>query len=313
VAHGPFMELMQLQMLVAVAEERTLQKAASRVYRTPQAISTAIGKLKEEIGTPLLDRTPGRDFKLTPAGEALVNYARRLLSLRDEALATMGEIRNARSGNLRIGANQSVGEYLLPEITDAFQTRYPGIKLKLMIAYSDAVVSALKQHELDIALVASQSRDEDLRSQLLMRDRLIAIVSPRHPLAQRDLIHIQELVGEPMIILTARSELRKRVAAVFRRFRVQLNVQVETGTLESIKNMVARDMGVGIVPRMCIQREEERGELVVKTIAEFGEARSLWLVCRRTTPLAPACQAFIKVIQSELARRTQGADKANAQ
>src|ERR1700675_1363641 len=101
------MELMQLQMLVAVAEERTLQKAAARVFRTPQAISTAIGKLKEEIGTPLLDRAPGRDFRLTPAGEALVNYARRLLSLRDEALSTMGEIRNARSGNLRIGANQS--------------------------------------------------------------------------------------------------------------------------------------------------------------------------------------------------------------
>ena len=307
------MELMQLQMLVAVAEERTLQKAAARVYRTPQAISTAISKLTAEIGTPLLDRAPGRDFKLTPAGEALVDYARRLLSLRDEALAAMEEIRNARSGLLRIGANQSVGEYLLPEITDAFQTKYPGIKLKLMIGYSDAVVSALKQHELDIALVASQPRDEDLRSQLLMRDRLIAVMGPRHPLALRDQIHIQELGGESLITLTARSELRKRVAAVFNRFRVPLNVQVETGTLESIKNMVARGMGVGIVPRMCIKREEARGELVAKTIAEFGEERSLWLVCRRTTALAPACQAFIKVIQSELTRRRQGPDKANAQ
>jgi DNA-binding transcriptional LysR family regulator len=126
-------------------------------------------------------------------------------------------------------------------------------------------------------------------------------------------IHIQELGGEPLIILTARSELRERVAAVFKRFRVPLNVQVETGTLESIKNMVARDMGVGIVPRMCIKREEARGELVAKTIAEFGEERSLWLVCRRTAALAPACQAFTKVIQSELTRRTKGPDKANAQ
>jgi LysR family transcriptional regulator, low CO2-responsive transcriptional regulator len=307
------MELMQLQMLVAVAEERTLQTAAARVYRTPQAVSTAIGKLTEEIGTPLLDRGLGRDLRLTPAGDALVNYARRLLSLRDEALATMQEIRNVRSGHLRIGANQSIGEYLLPELTEAFQARYPGVKLKLMIGYSDAVVSALKRHELDIALVASQTRDEDLRAQLLMRDRLIAVVSPRHHLAGRDVIHIQELGGEPLIILTARSELRERVAAVFKRFHVPLNVQVETGTLESIKNMVARDMGVGIVPRMCIKREEARGELVAKTIAEFGEERSLWLVRRRTTALAPACQAFIKVIQSELTRRTQGPDKANAQ
>jgi DNA-binding transcriptional LysR family regulator len=76
--------------------ERTLQKAADRVYRTPQAISTAIGKLTGEIGTPLLDRSLGRDLRPTSAGEALVNYARRLLSLRDEALATMEEIRGAR-------------------------------------------------------------------------------------------------------------------------------------------------------------------------------------------------------------------------
>lgn len=85
---------MQLQMLIAVAEERSLQKAADRVYRTPQAISFAIGKLTLEVGLPLFDRSPGRRCRLTPAGEALVDYARRLLSLRDEALATMEEIRD---------------------------------------------------------------------------------------------------------------------------------------------------------------------------------------------------------------------------
>ena len=181
-----------------------------------------------------------------------------------------------------------------------------------MIGYSDAV-SALKLHELDIALVASQPRDEDLRAQLLMSDRLIAVMSPRHHLAGRDVIQIQELSGEPLIILTARSELRARVAAVFKRFHVPINVQVETDTLESIKNMVARDMGLGIVPRMCIKREEARGELVAKAIVEFGEERSLWLFCRRTAALAPACQAFIKAIQSELSRRPEEPDKADAQ
>lgn len=91
------MELMQLQMLIAVAEERTLQKAADRVYRTPQAISVAIAKLTIEVGLALFDRSPGRPFQLTPAGEALLDYARRLLSLRDEALATMEEIRHGHS------------------------------------------------------------------------------------------------------------------------------------------------------------------------------------------------------------------------
>jgi len=294
------MELMQLQMLAAVAEENTIQKAAERVHRTAPAVSIAISKLEEELGTHLVDRSLGHDFRLTLAGETLVDYARRLLLLRDEALAAIGEIRNAKRGSLRIGANQSIGEYLLPQLTKAFQKQYPGVKLKVVIGYSDAVLSALKRHELDIALVASQPRDEDLRGRLFLRDRLVAVMSPRHRLANRDMVHVQDLSTESLIVLTELSELRERVVRTFQRFEVPLNVQVETGTLESVKRMAAEDMGVGIVPRMCVREEEKSGALVVKAMEEFEEQRGLWVICRDTSALPPACQAFLKVIKSEV-------------
>jgi len=295
------MELTQLQMLVAVAEEGTLQKAAGRVYRTAPAVSIAISKLEEEMGTPLFDRSLGRDFRRTTAGEVLVDYAKRLISLRDEALAAVQEIRNVKCRQLRIGTNQSIGEYLLPQLTKIFLERYPEVKLKVVIGYSDSVLTALKHHELDLALVASQPRDNDVRGQLLMRDKLVAVVSPGHHFATRDVIRIQELGTEPLIVLTASSELRERVVETFRRSHISLNVRVETGTLESIKQMAARNMGVGIVPWMCVQKEEASGELVVKTIEEFREERTLWVVCRRQTrELSPVCQAFMKLIKSEL-------------
>lgn len=210
------MELMQLQMLVAVAEEGTLQKAAERVFRTAPAVSIAISKLEDEMGTPLFDRTLGRDFRRTAAGEVLVDYAKRLISLRDEALAAVEEIRDVKRGQLRIGANQSIGEYLLPQLTKVFLERYPDVKLKVVIGYSDAVLTALKHHELDLALVASQPRDNDVRGQLLMRDKLVAVVSPGHHFATRDVIRIQELGTEPLIVLSASSELRERVIETFR-------------------------------------------------------------------------------------------------
>lgn len=290
---------MQLQMLVAVAEEGNLQKAAARVYRTAPAVSIAIGKLENEIGTLLLDRTYRHTFRLTAAGGVLADYARSLISLRDEAVAAMEGIRNIERGQLCIGANQSMGEYLLPQLTQSFQQRYPGVKLKVVIGYSDAVLSALKHWELDIALVAGQPQDKELRGHLLMRDRLVAIMNPRHRLAGREVLQVHELAAEPLIVLTATSELRERVAATFQRLRTPLNVQVETGTLESIKKMAARGMGVGIVPRMCVQAEEASGDLIVKTIEEFREERMLWMVCRRTA-LSPACYAFMKIIKSEV-------------
>ncbi|MGA7631312.1 MAG: LysR family transcriptional regulator, partial [Terriglobales bacterium] len=124
---------MQLQMLVAIAEEGTVQKAAESLFRTGPAVSMAVGKLERELGTPLLDRSKGRDFRLTDAGEVLVAYAKRLLALRDEAAEAVEEIRNVKRGQLRIGANQSIGEYLLPRLTQAFHAQHPGVKLKLMI------------------------------------------------------------------------------------------------------------------------------------------------------------------------------------
>lgn len=293
------MELMQLQMLVAVAEEGSVQKAAGRVYRTAPAVSIAIRKLEDELGTQLFDRTRGQTFRLTAAGEVLADYARRLISLRDEAMAAVEGIRNLESGQLRIGANQSIGEYLLPQLTQSFQKHYPGVKLKVAIGYSDAILSSLKHWELDIALVAGQPQDRDLRGHLLMRDRLVAVMNSKHRLAGRETIQLHDLAGEPLIVLTAKSELRERVASTFQRSRTPLNVQVETGTLESIKKMAAREMGVGIVPRMCVQEEEANGDLVVKTVEEFREERMLWMVCRRSA-LSPACRAFMKVTKSEL-------------
>lgn len=293
---------MQLQMLLAIAEEGTLQRAAQRVFRTGPAVSIAIRKLERELGTVLLDRSKGRDVGLTDTGQILTAYAKRLLALRDEAVAAIDEIRNVKRGQLRIGANQSIGEYLLPRFTKTFRKQYPGVKLKLVIGYSDAMLAALKQHKLDIALVASQPRDKDLRGRLFMRDRVVAVMSPRHSLASRDKVDIQALGSESLILLTELSELRERVVRAFRRNRVPLNVQVETGTLESIKRMAAGEHGVGIVPQMCVGEPESRGELKVRAIEGLRDARSLWVVCRQSHPLAPTCQAFLKIVKDELSR-----------
>jgi LysR family transcriptional regulator, low CO2-responsive transcriptional regulator len=204
-------------------------------------------------------------------------------------------------GSLRIGAKQSIGEYLLPQLTKTFTHHYPAVKVKVVIGFSDAVLFALKRHELDVALVASQPRDEDLRGQLFLQDRLVAVMGHGHHLASRDMIHIQELGSEPLILLTELSELRERVVRTFRKFQIALNVQVETGTLESVKKMAAGGLGVGIVPHICVRDEERSGELAVRKIEEFAEDRGLWLAYRNTTALSPSCQAFTKILKAELA------------
>jgi DNA-binding transcriptional LysR family regulator len=91
------MELKELQILVAVAEEGRLRKAAARLRRTTPAVSVAIRKLEEEVGMPLFERSKKHELHLTAAGESLVDYAKRLLSLQDEALATVEQVHIAKA------------------------------------------------------------------------------------------------------------------------------------------------------------------------------------------------------------------------
>jgi DNA-binding transcriptional LysR family regulator len=142
---------------------------------------------------------------------------------------------------------------------------------------------------------------------VLLHDRLVAIMSSKHRLANKRAIRIKDLGTESLIVLTASSELRERVAERFRRANVPLNVRVETETLASIKQMAARNMGVGIVPRMCVGKEIATGELIVKTVEEFRDERTLWLAYRRQdAEPSPVCQAFMKLTKAELKHHVIG-------
>jgi DNA-binding transcriptional LysR family regulator len=293
------MEFMQLQMFVAAAEERSLQKAAERVHRTPQAVSMAIGKLEDEIGAALFERSASRGLRLTASGEVLLDYARRALALLNEAVAQVEAIRKVKGGQLRIGANQSIGEYLLPQLGHAFQAQYPNVRLRIVIGYSEAMLAALRRRDVDLALVADRPNDPELQSELLMKDRLIALVNPQHRFAQEPSIPLEALAGEALILLTETSELRERIMGTFRRFGVPLVPAVETGTLESIKRMVARNMGIGIVPLLCV-RNEQAGQLLVKSIGQFETDRSLWIVYPQTP--SPAARAFVALVGQEVGK-----------
>jgi len=125
------MELMQLEMFVAVVEEGSVRGAAERVLRTQPAVSIAVSKLEREFETPLFDRSKRHEYRLTQVGETLYEYAKRMLNLRREAIAAAGDVRSLRLGHLRIGANESISLHLLPRLAQAFLATHPGIRLEV--------------------------------------------------------------------------------------------------------------------------------------------------------------------------------------
>ena len=107
------MDLLPLEHFIAVVEERSFSRAAERVFRTQPAVSQSIKKLEQEVGTPLLARDV-REVRLTDAGKVLLNYARRMLQLRDEAVCELSQLRSLNAGVVSIAAHESAALYLLP-------------------------------------------------------------------------------------------------------------------------------------------------------------------------------------------------------
>jgi DNA-binding transcriptional LysR family regulator len=309
------MELMQLEMFVAMVEEGSFHKAAERVLRTQPAVSMAIRKLEQEIGAQLFDRSNRNACALTDTGDALYNYAKQLLNLRDEALLTVQQLHNLQSGRIRIGANESTGLYLLPNLILEFRERYPKIKIEVYRQLSARLPQELRQRNLDFAILSFLPEASDLEASPIMRDELALIANPQHELASRERVHIRDLGAATFIAHNVRSPSRDKVIEAFRRFQTPLNITIEIATIETIKRFVALNLGLAFAPRMCVQEEVERGDLVVIPVEGFSYERTLWAVRRRTDAHSHAAQAFMQVINAmaEKLLRSQPSPSASAQ
>jgi DNA-binding transcriptional LysR family regulator len=292
------MELMQLEMFVAMAEEGNFHKAAERVFRTQPALSMAIRKLEQELGARLFDRSNRNACVLTDTGEMLYDYAKRLLNLRDEAIVTLQQLHNLQSGRIRIGANESTSLYLLPRLILEFREKYPKIKIEVFRQLSAKLPQELRQRNLDLVILSFLPDESDLEGLPILRDELALILSPEHRLARQERVHIRDLGAESFIAHNVRSPSREKVVEAFRRFQTPLNITIEIATIETIKRFVSMRLGLAFVPKMCVQEELARGLLVVVPVEGLRYERTLWAVRRRTDGHSHASQAFMQVVTS---------------
>jgi DNA-binding transcriptional LysR family regulator len=289
------MELMQLEMFVAVVEEGSVRAAADRVFRTQPAVSIAVSKLEREFEAPLFDRSKRHEYRLTPAGESLYAHATRMLCLRGEAISSIGDIRNLRLGRLCIGANESISLHLLPRLAHSFLTEHSGIRMEVKCERSQSLLADLKDRKLDLALLSFRPEDKGLDAKFIMQDELVLITSPTHAFASKKRVHIKDLGEESLLVMDVSepSPWHRKIADAFIQFKAPLHLTVENAPIETIKKMVAIGLGVGFVPLMSVGEEKVRGELAVVEVDGFHLERSVWLVRRRAIQ-SPAAKAFMQ-------------------
>jgi DNA-binding transcriptional LysR family regulator len=292
------MELSQLEFFVSVVEERGFSKAAERVFRTQPAVSIAIKRLEEEIGTPLFERSQKAPV-LTEAGEVFCDYARRILALRDQALGVVAELRSLKRGRVRIGANESTSLYLLPHLILDYRAKYPDVMVEISRHTSERLPRQVLDRNVDFALMAYEPTDSELESFPVLRDPLVLVVYPDHPLAAQPSVSVEELGPESFLAHNVKTGSRYQVMETFAAHHTPLNITLELATVETIKRFVQLKIGVAFVPRMCVEEEIERGTLVSVPVVDLSYVRTLWVTRRNGVELSPAAAAFLEILRRQ--------------
>jgi len=289
------LEVTPLQVFLAVVDEKSFSRAAQRVLRTQPAVSLAVRKLERQLGETLIDRS-SRDVRLTDAGQLVADCARRHDNLLKELHTGLAELRDKDKGRVAIGANESTILYLLPHIA-AFRRLYPRIQVRVQRSLSSEVPAKVASGDLELGLISYEPADERLASTVLYTDRLAFVVSPRHRLAGRKTVSIAELGMETFVAHNVVSPYRQEVLRAFEKHRVPLHMDIEMPTVETIRRMVEGDDGVAFLPRMCVERDLERGTLVEVRVKELAVERKIRLVTPAQRPLSHAARAFLEEVR----------------
>jgi DNA-binding transcriptional LysR family regulator len=295
------MDLAQLEVFLAVAQERRFSRAADKLHRTQSAVSQTIHKLEEELGEPLFDRS-SREGLLTDAGRVLQEYAERLINLRTNAQEALIELRELHKGRLAIAANEFTALYLLPVLGD-FRKLHPMIHVMVNRALGSHIPDDVLQHNSELGVLTYHPEESQLASIVVYLDELILVVPPDHPLANQAEVSIRQLGAESFVAHSVPSPYRDKVIEAFKRHKTPLRMDIELPTLQAIKRFVTMGNGVAFLPAISVETGLVRGELVRITVKELKFHRKLRLVYRKAASLSHAARAFLKVAEAVAAEQ----------
>lgn len=254
----------RLQVFHAVAKQLSFTKAAEVLFMTQPAVTFQIKQLEEHFNTRLFDRGHGR-IALTPAGELVLQYAEKILNLSSEMDVRLGEMTGEIGGSLLVGASTTIAEFMLPHILGEFKSLHANVRPRLIVANSEAIETRVAEHTLDIGFIESPSHQPNLQTEICCDDELVAICSPKFPLAKMKEASPQQLLEHPFVSREPGSGTREFTDAYLRKSGVQpedLQTVMEMGSPVALNGVVETGLGFAIASRASVVKAQRLGDLV---------------------------------------------------
>lgn len=293
------------QAFVQTVESETLVEAAAVLHTTQPTLTRQIQQLESALGMPLFNRI-SRRLVINRAGELVYAHAKRIILTEQRMLDELAAFGNPEQGLIAVGAGLTPSIYILPTVFAAYQAAHSGVRFQVVTGSSRTVLQALAQREVDLGVVTSlDAQDAELVVTPLWRDELVLVAPPLHALVGRT-VDFRELAEHPFVLMRRGSGLRKMIASLADAHHIELDVTMETDSLESINRIVQSGVGLSVLPASSVQDDIESGRLVALELADgpLG-ARTISLVVRKDSGVSAATHQFVETLP-ELARLHHG-------
>ncbi|MFJ7494551.1 LysR family transcriptional regulator [Streptomyces sp. NPDC097727] len=285
------MDLRQMEVVVAVAEEEGFTAAAQRLHVVQSAVSTTVRSLEKELGSKLFERTTHR-VTLTAAGEAFVPAARTALRAAEQARAAVDVVRGELRGRVTVGTMQGVWAGLHRALA-SLRAEHPGVVVNLRQAAVADIRQALREGTVDLAVVAfDRQQQRGLVTRLLSREEMVLLASPERAFADDSLVTFAEVARLPFVDFTPGWAIRYAVDRAFRAALVERSYTFEVNDIVAASELVRHDLGVCIMPESIAARFPD---LAARRFAQHAPSWKV-MVARPRGEVPPAVAALLRHI-----------------
>jgi LysR family transcriptional regulator, hydrogen peroxide-inducible genes activator len=296
------MTLQQLEYVVAVDNHRHFAKAAQACFVTQPTLSMMLQKLEEELGLPIFDRSK-QPVVPTETGRAIVNQARKVLKETAEIREIVDNQRQVLSGELRLGIIPTLAPYLLPLFLKNFSEKYPDVRLIVSEITTENIIQKLKKDTLDMGIMATPTGDGDLFESPLFQERFVVYASKNEKILDKQYLLANDIDVNRLVLLEEGHCMRTQVVNLceLRQMKNQIaNVFYESGSIETLKNLIEMHAGVTILPELAMRNLTKHQFKNIRFFQDPAPVREISLVTYRAFVKKRLAEALINEILASL-------------
>jgi LysR family transcriptional regulator, low CO2-responsive transcriptional regulator len=290
--------LRQLQTFEAVARLKSFSGAADEMQVTQPTVSKQIKLLHEEMGLPLLEQI-GKKMFLTEAGRELYATCADWLNNWGRFEQALADLKGMKQGRLKIAAVTTT-KYFMPRILGPFCAQYPGVDISLEVLNRDRLVDRLAGYEDDLYIMGVPPEDMEVEAEPFLDNPLVVLAPASHPLAQRKRIPFKALGKEYFLMRERGSGTRMTIERLFKQRNTPLNVKMELGSNEAIKQAVAGGLGLALLSQSTLNLDPSQKELTMLDVQGFPILRAWYMVRPKGKALSVVAGAFLQFLRDHV-------------